>query len=168
MSRSTRQFVCAGCGYDLTGIPIVHHELCCPECGDHRVHIERWFEPKADWKRAWLYLPGAVLVGTLPVFVGWLILLSTTRQTWWIAAASPPYLYLGVVLWLWRPCPGAGITVLGLTAVVAGLLGVLVALALLFMTPPFSLLVVLPMGILYYALPVPLGMLWARDVLTDF
>ncbi len=74
---------------------------------------------------------------------------------------------MGVAIWLWRPCVGAGITALGLSAFVAGLLGVLVSLALLLATPPFSLFVVLPLGMLYYVLPIPIGVMWARDVLGD-
>jgi len=166
MHRAVDPPTCADCGYDLTGVPIVADAIRCPECGGCRVRLYRWWEPRLSGARALLYLPASLVVGLPAAAVGWLVLSDTGGQAGWLLWAAPPYLLLGLVLCLWRPGMHAGVTVIGLTAVLAGLLGLLIAVAMLLVLPILPLVAV-PLGVVYYALPVPLGVLWAYEVLHD-
>ncbi|HZW10571.1 MAG TPA: hypothetical protein VFF69_11770 [Phycisphaerales bacterium] len=158
--------LCAGCGYDLSGTPIVEHSLTCPECGGNRVRVPRWYEPCLSWRRSWLYLPGALAVGApgaaLASFAG----AEGVSLTRWLLLGVPPYLWLGCVLAFWRPGLAAGVTTLGLAAVLATLLGG-IAWAASLLPVAVSPVVVIPLEVLYFVLPTPLGILWAQSILDD-
>lgn len=149
---------CASCGYDLSGTPIVSNQITCPECGGHQVRMARWWEPRAS--RRWAALPPALaLLGAGPTLAALWLLAPGEGAGWrWLTlGAMPPFVLLAVLLGAWRPAAPVGAVIAGSTSV-AALVVVLYGLTLGFLCMPLGVASVL----LYYTLPIPVGVLLAR------
>ncbi|MBK7403048.1 MAG: hypothetical protein IPJ41_00085 [Phycisphaerales bacterium] len=156
--------ICAACGYDLSGTPVVDYRFTCPECGGQDVRVRRWFDPRLRARWAWVYLALAAAGIGPPTLAACLL---TGRWGSWLSLAllaSPPLLLLGAVLASWRPNRVVGLTILGLAEAGAVVLGALAMLALR-IPEPFHLLALAPLAASYYVLPAPIGVLLARTML---
>lgn len=156
--------ICAACGYDLSGAPVVDHQFTCPECGGHDFRILKWYDPRLRPRLGALYLPLAV-VGVAPLVL--LACLITGRWGSWLSLAllaSPPLALLGATLAVWRPNRVVGLTILAVAEVLAAVLAVAALLALR-IPSPFHMLALVPLAGAYYVLPAPMGVLFTRAML---
>jgi hypothetical protein len=155
--QPARPLTCASCGYDLSGTPVVGNEITCPECGGHRVRMAQWWEPRCS--RRWMAAHAVLaLLGAAPTLAAlWMLSPVGGGRPVTFAGAMPPFVLLAILLAAWRPAGAVGVVVAGSTSM-AALVVVLYGLTFGFLCLPLGVTAAL----LYYAVPIPVGVLLAR------